>query len=281
MFKGFLKVFSSLILLFFVFLTGCKNEENITGPHDDHFKAFGVKLTESGIYYGSIFKGITTDTLKVPLGASTSHIDVEFYDENKNVIKPPTSSASKLTYTVSDTSIAEAWQHSGEEGGYEVHLRGKKAGYTEIEFFILHGDHVDYRSGKMLIKVESIAGTHGEPEGIKVFDEETGTLLITSYLLSENRVEGNISVTVSDTTDHLEVKFFDSNNILFQPPANDHEIEIETSNGDILSIIPPEPSEPYAFKIIGKITGTATVTIKLKHDGAVEAVFTPFTITVN
>ena len=59
--------------------------------------------------------------------------------------------------------MLEVWQHEGEEGGFEFHLRGLKIGVTEIEFFILHNGHSDYRSGLFPVVIEPQDGAAGEP----------------------------------------------------------------------------------------------------------------------
>ena len=50
--------------------------------------------------------------------------------------------------------MVEVWQHPGEEGGYEFHLRGKKSGETTIEFKVNHDGHADFTSGDVKIVVQ-------------------------------------------------------------------------------------------------------------------------------
>ncbi|MBK7866233.1 MAG: hypothetical protein IPJ75_04115 [Ignavibacteriales bacterium] len=98
---------------------------------------------------------MSTDTLKVPLGASTDHMDVKFYDASRNVIEPPTDKAKKLSWSIADTSMVELWRHADEpDAEFEIHLRGKKAGMTTIEFFIVHEGHNDFRSGTFKVLVQ-------------------------------------------------------------------------------------------------------------------------------
>lgn len=147
-----------IFLAFFaiiVMFQGCKKEESPVTPVEDHFEAEGVLLTSSGIPVASIFRGVSTDTLKVPLGASTDHMDVKFYDANRNVIEPPTDEDKKLSWSIADTSMVELWRHADEpDAEYEIHLRGKKAGMTTLELFIVHEGHNDFRSGPFKVLVQ-------------------------------------------------------------------------------------------------------------------------------
>lgn len=143
--------FFAVVILF----QGCKKEDSPITPVEEHFAAEGVYLSTSGIPVASIFRGVSTDTIRVPLAGSTDHIDVRFLDANRNVINPPTDTRKKLSWNIADTSIVELWRHVDEqEAEYEIHFRGKKAGMTTIEFFILHEGHNDFRSGNIKVLVQ-------------------------------------------------------------------------------------------------------------------------------
>ncbi|GAB1443478.1 hypothetical protein MASR2M39_23190 [Ignavibacteriales bacterium] len=147
-------IFAALFAVVVLF-QGCKKEDSPVTPVEEHFAAEGVYLSTSGIPVASIFRGISTDTLKVPFGASTDHMDVRFFDANRNVIEPPTDKAKKLSWSIADTSMVELWRHPDEPNAeYEIHLRGKKAGMTTIEFFLLHEGHNDFRSGNIKVLVQ-------------------------------------------------------------------------------------------------------------------------------
>ncbi len=142
----------AVILLFAIWIAGCKKEDNVVAPQEDHFKAEGVYLSTSGIPVASIFRGESTDTIKVPLNNSTDHMDVKFFDPSRNVINSPAEAEKKLSWSIGDTSMVEIWRHDGEE--YEIHFRGKKAGMTTVEFFITHEGHNDFRSGNLKVLVQ-------------------------------------------------------------------------------------------------------------------------------
>ncbi|MFO7447212.1 MAG: hypothetical protein R6W90_12660 [Ignavibacteriaceae bacterium] len=133
--------------------SGCSEDSDPLPPSVDHFKAIGVYLSNSGIKAASILRGVTSDTLVAQAGVTGDHLEVQFYNDDEEIVDPPSDPDHTLSFEVGDTTIAGVYQHPGEEGGYEFHLTGKKAGITYIELFILHEGHWDYRSGKIPLKV--------------------------------------------------------------------------------------------------------------------------------
>ncbi len=141
-------------LLLVVFITSCDDEAGITDPPEEHFEAEGLILSSSGMVVASIFQGVTEDTLYVPLGEMTDHMEVTFYDSDQNEIEPPADEDKTLVWEIENTTVIDVHQHEGEEGGYELHLVGLSAGITEIEFFISHEGHNDFRSYPIPVKVQ-------------------------------------------------------------------------------------------------------------------------------
>lgn len=150
-------LFGALIILIACGLLAACSEDDVTTPPEEHFEAIGVYLSTSGIELASILRGITDDTLFVPLDSSTDHIDVQFYDEDENVVDGPEDSDKQLAWIIGNAALCEVWQHAGEEGGYEVHLRGLAEGLTTIEFLINHEGHSDFRSGNIPVRVQAVA----------------------------------------------------------------------------------------------------------------------------
>lgn len=148
--KLFLKV-SFVLFLSFVIIS-CSKDEPLA-PEEDHFEAEGMVFYESGIKIVEIFRGVTTDTFFVPSGSMTPHIDVKFLSPERELLDPPDYREKPMGWAISDTSIVSLHQDAGDEGKYEFHLEGKKAGVTDIEFFVLHEGHPDFRSGKIPVKV--------------------------------------------------------------------------------------------------------------------------------
>jgi len=152
-------VFRALLIVFTCGLLAACSEDDVTTPPEEHFEAIGVYLSNSGIELASILRGVTDDTLFVPLDSSTDHIDVQFYDEDENIIDGPEDSDKQLAWIIGNTALCEVWQHAGEEGGYDVHLRGLAEGLTTIEFLINHEGHSDFRSGNIPVRVQAVAPT--------------------------------------------------------------------------------------------------------------------------
>lgn len=143
----------SVLLFSALFLFGCKDDP--VTPQEDHFEAIGTIIYDAtGAQAVSILRGETSDTLFIENGVLSDHFDLKFYDDNENIVDSPTSENISLGHEIGDTEIAEWWQHEGEEGGFEFHLRGLKAGETTLELFIKHEGHNDYRSGKIPVVVK-------------------------------------------------------------------------------------------------------------------------------
>lgn len=145
--KSILFILTFSVILF----VSCKDDP--LEPDMDHFEAEGIVFYQSGIKIGEIFRGVTQDTLSARVGETSVHIEVKFLDPNKNELDPPDHTKQPFAWEIQDTTIVSIWQHPGEEGSYEFHLVGKQTGITNIEFFIMHEGHADFRSGKIPVKV--------------------------------------------------------------------------------------------------------------------------------
>jgi len=269
--KEFYKL-TIIVSLLSIFSLSCSKEENPLPPQEEHFEAEGMVFLQSGITVASIFRGVTTDTLIAPEGGRSDHFDAKFYDENQNVIDPPSSAEQTLAWQIDDETKLTVWQHPGEEGGYEFHLDGIAEGTTHIEFFVVHEGHNDYRSGQILVRVEHDPTAHGEPIGIILKDEESGDTLVTVNNQAST-ITGSIELASGDTTDHIEVVFFDDNGIEFQPEVPDHSITNTSNDTNIAGITGLDPGEPFAFKVNGISAGSTTLIIELLHEGNVEKTF--------
>ncbi len=251
--------------------------------HDDHahehFEAIGMQFSNSGIELARILRGVTTDTLEAPLGAISDHFEIKFFNEDEQLIDPPDGEHYTLGWEITDESKLAVWQHEGEEGGFEFHLRGLAEGVTTIEFFVVHEGHNDFRSGQIPVEIHHDEHAHGEPVGFKVIDEDSGNILVTAN--ADGTVTGTLNLNNGETTDHLEVEFFDENGVEFQPQAPPHGLFIESANTNIVTITGQEEEEPYAFKLTGVAAGTTTITIGVMHDGSLEESFSPVTVNVN
>lgn len=140
----------SFLLLFF--FNSCK-DKHVHEPHDDHFEAEGLALFQKGIKIAEIFRGVTRDTHSARVSLDGEFTEVKFFDKDKKLLNPPDYTKNPFSWQIADTSIVEIKQNPNQSGSYGFYLRGKKVGTTNIEFFIMHAGHADFRSGKMPIRV--------------------------------------------------------------------------------------------------------------------------------
>lgn len=129
-------------------------EDDPVTPQEDHFEAIGMVFYTSGIEVARILRGETSDTLFALKDTLSDHFEVMYFDKEENIVDPPSEEHASLSWQIEDQTIVNVWQHEGEEGAFEFHLNGLNIGETEIEFFIMHSDHSDYRSGKIPVKVK-------------------------------------------------------------------------------------------------------------------------------
>ncbi|MCX8056237.1 MAG: hypothetical protein N3F03_01335 [Ignavibacteria bacterium] len=153
-----MKSLSSLfvkVILFFgltVLIISCSKDEPLS-PAEDHFEAEGMVFYRSGNKIVEIFRGVTADTFFVPVNGSLNQIEAKFLNSERKVIDPPDYKKKPLGWSITDTSIVVVNQLASDAGKYTFHLQGKKAGVTQIEFFVLHEGHPDFRSGKIPVRV--------------------------------------------------------------------------------------------------------------------------------
>ena len=272
--KRIVRLFS--LLTIFIFATAC--EDDPVAPQEEHLKAIGMVFYDSGIEVARILRGVTSDTLKAPLGGLSEHYDIKFIDENENEFDPPSTETQTLAWEFDDSAIADIWQHEGEEGSFAFHLQGLLVGETNIEFFVMHNDHNDYRSGKITVKVINEEGVYGIPIGLELSNEITGDILVA---INNSQVIGQLSVKTNETTDHFEVDFFDEFNNYFKPASPPHTLLVEVGDASVIKIVGQDADEPWAFKVAGLKSGSTTISIKILHDGNIGVTFAPITVNVN
>lgn len=146
---AFYKLITIMVLGFTII--SCSHDH--LADHDDHFEAEGMVFYDGTTKKVEIFRGVTRDTFFVPLNGVTPLIEAKFLSAEKKELDPPDYKKKPLSWSISDTSIVAVSQNENEKGSYKFFLRGKKAGTTSIEFFILHEGHPDYRSGKIPVRV--------------------------------------------------------------------------------------------------------------------------------
>jgi hypothetical protein len=280
-----MKSVKTLMLLFIslLFFTYCS--DNSTGPDDEHADAVGMRIVSSGVTIVSYIRdGALTGHIEAEAGEMTGHMDIEFYDDEDDEWFTPEEDHYELSIEIEDTTIAQYWQHEGDEGGFEFHIRGINEGHTHAVFSIIHDDHPDFVSREIEIHVEHGHGNgHDEPEGIHLVKESSGDTLASWDM--HDGVEGDDIVLANGTeSGHIEVVFFTHEGHQVNP-GSEYFLEFSVDNTDIAEIEQHDTTnEPWAFEISAKSTGSTTFTIKLIeiHDDHNHEVFhtEPFTITV-
>ena len=140
---------SSLLLLL---LVSCGEDDPVI-PQSDHEEAIGLALFHSDTLRASILRGVPGDTLRVALGEDSEEYDVRFYNDAEAIFEVHDAEKT-FSWEIEDASIIEVVQDNGKEGRFEFRFRGLAPGSTNVEFFILHQGHADFRSGKWPVVVQ-------------------------------------------------------------------------------------------------------------------------------
>lgn len=267
-----------LFIIIALNLAGCDEDSNPVKDPSPHFEAVGIILLESGVEIFRYFKGNISDTLKSPIGL-TPHWKIKFLDDNQNTLEAPSDADKSFGWDIQDSSVLGVWQHPGEEGSFELHLRGKKSGLTHIKFQVLHNGHVDFTTQYIPVLVQGIG--HDEPIGVILKDEAALSEIARAPLAGNGVSTGSINVKKDSTTEHIEAVFYDINLIEFQPDVPPHSLRVECSDTTVVKIVDILPGEPWAFKIFGKSEGTANLIIHILHNGAIGKTFAPITARVD
>lgn len=274
------------LLTIIVFVSGCLFDDEKSdpdAPQQDHFEAEGIVLIESGVRFFSMYRGVIdtavgkVDTLVVPVGM-TPHWKIKFLDSEGKEIDPPDDKNKSFGWVISDPSLVEVYRHDGQV--WEFHLNGLAVGETDIEFRVMHNDHYDFHTLKIPVSVRNLDGAHGAPIGVRLYDEETHTLLADSPLSGSESPAGTLTVPLKGETDHIEAVFYDSQNREFNPDVPPHALRCESGDSIILGVIEPEAPEYWAFRLTGNTAGETMLSVAILHDGNVGVAFEPIPVSV-
>jgi len=258
-------------------------KDSPSAPQQDHFEAEGIVLVDSGVRFFRMFRGeIDTtggkaDTLVVPLGL-TPHWEIKFLDENGQEIDPPDNANKHFGWVIGNPSLVEMYRHDGQE--WEFHLNGLAVGETDIEFRVMHNDHYDFHTPKIPVSVQESEESNGPPVGVRLYDEESGTLLASAVLASGDAVSSELLVPAGAETDHIEAVFYDAQGREFTPPALPHGLGLVAGNSAILGIEPAEAPEYWAFRLHGLAGGETMLVVSILHEGEIEVTFAPIPVYV-
>ena len=279
---------ATAILALALVVAGCSDDDDPVSSQSEHFDAVGYIIYASGVkvldYFGPDYGAgdnvAYLDTLRASQGLNPRW-DSKFYNEDTVEINPPSPSHQTLAAEFTDPGIAELWWHDGEDGYFEdFHLRGLAPGTTTVKFKVMHVGHADFTTLPIPVIIDTNV-LHDTPVGIILEDEDSGTLLATAWTTDIDSVSGSLSVPANDSTDHIEVIFFDQNATEFWPDDVVHSLVVESSDTTVVKISGQDPAEPWAFRLVGRAAGSATITVFLYHNAAIGKTFTAIPVNVN
>jgi hypothetical protein len=270
--------FSLILVLLFslsIYSINCSNDDD-DEDIGEHIQPWGFVLYDSGVEVARYFQGELTDESEIHVheGEMTGHIAVYFIDKDGNEYDPLEKDElngghHSLELTIDNTDVAEIWRHDQGEGeDWGFHVVGNEEGEAGLQLALVHEDHYGFVMPDDVwvpIHVEhGGGGEHGPPVGLVVKNEESGEVLAIS---TADSVDGQINVPLGDHTDHLEVEFFDANDVHFHPDVPVHSLagaiadttiaQFESHAGD---------GEPWSFWIHGLQAGDTTLELDLMHD---------------
>lgn len=249
------------ILFFIIYLNGCS--DNPVTP-EEHFDAEGLMLLEDDgdtvIYYfrGDLKPGF--DSLKVPFGTITPHLNTFFLDKDRNKLDPPVDDpSSTLGYTISNPSVVSVFVDNP-SNKFEFHLRGLMVGTSSIRFNLLHGNHSDFTTTFIPVIVDS--NIIGEAIGFKITYEKSGEIIF-DYPGSGMGTGPGFNIAIGDTTEHAVIQFYDKKGNLFTPPYPQYDIAGFFQMASLGTFINEAPDEPFVFRTIGRASGNTKLVINL------------------
>ncbi len=249
-------LFIAIIALLPILFTSC--EKDTIAP-TEHFEPQGLQIKDATkkviikIMNGEINPQYS-DEFEVPLNSMTEELEVEFLDANGSVIEPPTSSEYSLKLTFGDNTIAQIYQHDGERWAF--HIKGLKAGVTDVELSFNHNDHADFKTPKIKVHVED--SDEVDIHEVKIINNDNGNTLV--EIDDENKVVGNIIVQVSKS---LEIKFnvLNHDNEVVNP--DDYELQFDFANAENICNFDVTNFTNSILKLNGKSKGKEKVIVKI------------------
>ncbi|MBN1479612.1 hypothetical protein JXA70_05020 [candidate division KSB1 bacterium] len=151
--KFMLTLFCGAALLIFT-ITNCSRDKNPVSNSDtdhDHAEAVGLIISANGVGLIRYDKGQVSGELNVKKGDMTPLLTIQFIAEDGDLFQPQGDDYT-LSWDVADAAVADVIQHD-EDGKWRLHVRGQSSGSTTIVFKIFHGDHADFVSEPIPIRV--------------------------------------------------------------------------------------------------------------------------------
>lgn len=262
------KQFALLVLFSIIFvpaliINGC-GEDNVTTPQSEHFEPAGLFILPEGSTSDtllSVFNAVVRagDTLKAPYNILSAHWEVFFWDENRNVITPPSDGSHTLGFTIRDASVIETVMDNPTDWAF--HLKGLSLSpdTTSMQIKILHQGHSDFTTPFVPVKVDPCEIP--APAGFVIID--TVTNIIIARDSAGIQTGDTIVINAGSSTNRLKIYWLDKDGERFQP-CDSYTLSANANPTGIASFT-NKPGE-FSFKIEGIAAGNTLISIRLFRD---------------
>lgn len=262
------KHFALLALFTFIisagsFLNGC-GEDSVTTPQSEHFEPAGLFILPEGSTTDtllSVFNAVvrTGDTLKAPYNILSTHWEVFFWDDNRNLLAPPTDGSHTLGFTIRDASVVETEMDNPNDWAF--HLKGLSLSpdTTSMQIKILHQGHSDFTTPFIPVKVDPCEIP--DPAGFVIIDTVTNQIVARDS--AGIQTGDTIMVTAGSSTNRLKIYWLDKDGGRFQP-CSAYTLSANANPTGIANFT-NKPGE-FSFKIEGIAAGNTLISIRLFRD---------------
>ncbi|KXK54263.1 MAG: hypothetical protein UZ05_CHB002000915 [Chlorobi bacterium OLB5] len=257
-----LLVLFSLLIVPLFFFSSC-GEDDIITPQGEHFEPAGLFIIPEGSSDTilQVFNGVVRagDTLKAPLNLLSTHWEVYFWDDNRNVLNPPNDGSHTLGFTIRDASVVET--EMDDPNDWAFHLKGLSLNpdTTSMQIKVNHSGHADFTTPYIPIKVDPCEIP--APEGFVVIDTVTNQIIARDS--AGFQTGDTIVVNTGSSTNRLKIFWLDGEGNRFQPCDSYTLSAVTNPNG--IAVFTNKPGE-FSFKIEGIAAGTALLSIRLFRD---------------
>lgn len=261
------KQFALLVLLLFVFgtlifMNGC-GEDDIVTPPGEHFEPAGLFIIPEGSSDTilQVFNGVVRagDTLKAPLNLLSTHLEVYFWDDNRNVLNPPGGGSHTLGFTIRDASVVETEMDNPNDWAFHLVGRSLNPDSTSMQIKVNHSGHADFTTPFIPVKVDPCEIP--APEGFVVIDTVTNQIIARDS--AGIQYGDTIVVNSGSSTNRLKIFWLDGEGNRFQPCDSYTLSALTNPNG--IAVFTNKPGE-FSFKIEGIAAGTTLLSIRLFRD---------------
>lgn len=257
-----LLVLFAVIITPVLFINGC-GEDNVTTPQSEHFEPAGLFIIAEGSTDTllSVFNAVvrTGDTLKAPYNILSTHWEVFFWDENRNIIDPPNDGSHTLGFTIRDASVIETEMDNPND--FAFHLKGLSLNpdTTSMQIKILHQGHSDFTTPFVPVKVDPCEIP--DPAGFVIVDTASNQIIARDS--AGTQTGDTIVINSGSSTNRLKIYWFDKEGARFQP-CSAYTLSALT-NPDGIALFTNKPGE-FSFKIEGIAAGRTLLSIRLFRD---------------